>query len=61
MTQPTRSGALLAGMPEDPEPVPGCAACAHLAIQRADARARHDVSAAVDANILIRRHDRGHA
>lgn len=53
-----RSGTLgfLAGDRPAPEPVPGCAACAEFAGQRADAGARCDASAATDADVLLRRH-----
>ncbi|MGW6567274.1 hypothetical protein [Streptomyces sp. NPDC054975] len=39
-----------------PVPVPDCEACALLADQRRDARARFDGSAETDANVLLRRH-----
>ncbi|MFF8384672.1 hypothetical protein ACF053_13685 [Streptomyces kanasensis] len=39
-----------------PVPRPGCLPCLDLAAQRADARHRGDVSAATDANVLLRRH-----
>ncbi|WP_175410656.1 hypothetical protein [Streptomyces sp. TRM64462] len=39
-----------------PSPVLGCLACLELASLRADARIRHDASAATDANVLLRRH-----
>jgi hypothetical protein len=41
-----------------PVPVPGCAACAELAVRRDEARARHDRSAETDANVLLRHHRR---
>ncbi|MEU9996087.1 hypothetical protein [Streptomyces sp. NPDC050848] len=39
-----------------PAPVPDCEACAGLAAQRREARARYDGSAETDANVLLRRH-----
>ncbi|WP_406437399.1 hypothetical protein OHB00_23870 [Streptomyces sp. NBC_00631] len=48
--------------PEDlsrpPRPVPGCAECGHLDGRRETARAAHDHSAATDANVLLRQHQR---
>lgn len=41
-----------------PVPVPGCAACAELAVRRGEARARYDRSAETDANVLLRHHQR---
>lgn len=41
-----------------PVPAPGCATCAALAVQRAQARARFDASAQTDANVLMRQHQR---
>ncbi|MFE7759832.1 hypothetical protein [Streptomyces sp. NPDC057438] len=41
-----------------PVPVPGCAACAELAVRRGEARARYDGSAETDANVLLRHHQR---
>ncbi len=52
-------------VPPDPEdlsrppwPVPGCAECTHLDDRRETARAAHDHSAATDANVLLRQHQR---
>lgn len=52
-------------LPPDPEdlsrppwPVPGCAECTHLDDRRETARAAHDHSAATDANVLLRQHQR---
>ncbi|MBW8798649.1 MAG: hypothetical protein JF597_35285 [Streptomyces sp.] len=52
-------------LPPDPEdlsrppwPVPGCAECTHLDDRRQTARAAHDHSAATDANVLLRQHQR---
>lgn len=41
-----------------PATVPGCGACAELAVRRDEARARRDGSAETDANVLLRRHQR---
>ncbi|MGC9536319.1 hypothetical protein [Streptomyces sp. UG1] len=41
-----------------PATVPDCETCAELAVQRDEARARHDGSAETDANVLLRRHQR---
>ncbi|OIJ86548.1 hypothetical protein BIV25_41005 [Streptomyces sp. MUSC 14] len=41
-----------------PSPVPGCAACAELAERREAAQATYDRSAEVDANVLLRQHQR---
>ncbi|WP_149184087.1 hypothetical protein [Streptomyces sp. TRM49041] len=51
----TATGAA-ASLDRPPAPVPGCAACLELAALRADARNRHDGSAATDASVLLRRH-----
>ncbi|MEV5437820.1 hypothetical protein AB0K80_17655 [Streptomyces sp. NPDC052682] len=42
-----------------PVPVPGCGDCAELAVRRDQARARADGTAETDANVLLRRHQRG--
>ncbi|AUH43051.1 hypothetical protein [Streptomyces sp. CMB-StM0423] len=42
--------------PPDATPAPGCARCAELATSRRAARAKGDLSAVSDANVLIRRH-----
>jgi len=39
-----------------PVPVPDCAACGDLAVQRDDARTRCDGTDETDANVLLRRH-----
>ncbi|WP_046732506.1 hypothetical protein [Streptomyces humi] len=48
--------------PEDlsrpPRPVPGCAECAELGDRRESALVAYDHSAAVDANVLLRQHQR---
>ncbi|MEV7393478.1 MULTISPECIES: hypothetical protein [unclassified Streptomyces] len=48
--------------PEDlsrpPRPVPGCVECGELDGRRETARAGHDHSAATDANVLLRQHQR---
>ncbi|MEU0966334.1 hypothetical protein ABZ357_13270 [Streptomyces sp. NPDC005917] len=41
-----------------PRPVPGCAECADLGARRETALATHDHSAATDANVLLRLHQR---
>ncbi|MER7839650.1 hypothetical protein ABTY98_28130 [Streptomyces sp. NPDC096040] len=41
-----------------PRPVPGCAECADLDDRRETALAVHDHSAATDANVLLRLHQR---
>ncbi|WEO96659.1 hypothetical protein A6P39_023000 [Streptomyces sp. FXJ1.172] len=41
-----------------PSPVPGCAACAELVERREVAQATYDRSAEVDANVLLRQHQR---
>ncbi|MCP9958609.1 hypothetical protein [Streptomyces sudanensis] len=46
--------------PPDPAPVEGCPDCAELVALRARARARGDMSAASDCNVLLRRHPGGH-
>ncbi|MEU8978873.1 hypothetical protein ACFVXW_11895 [Streptomyces sp. NPDC058251] len=43
-------------MTRPPEPVPGCPACAELAVRRDDARVRRDGTEETDANVLLRRH-----
>ena len=49
-------------VPEDlgrpPWPVPGCAECAYLDDLRETAHAAYDHSAATDANVLLRQHQR---
>ncbi|MFE7841876.1 hypothetical protein ACFU53_39225 [Streptomyces sp. NPDC057474] len=46
------------GFGRPPLPLPGCAACAGLAVRRDEARARYDRSAETDANVLLRHHQR---
>ncbi|MEU2425226.1 hypothetical protein ABZ619_30120 [Streptomyces sp. NPDC007851] len=41
-----------------PRPVPGCAECAELGDRREAALVAYDHSAAVDANVLLRQHQR---
>ncbi|MEU2625109.1 hypothetical protein ABZ642_44585 [Streptomyces sp. NPDC007157] len=41
-----------------PRPVPGCAECAELGSRRATALVAYDQSAATDANVLLRQHQR---
>ncbi|SDN10274.1 hypothetical protein SAMN04487981_103574 [Streptomyces sp. cf386] len=57
-----RGGAMTAPDLEEfgrpPVPVVGCAECESLAVRRAQARAEFDGSAATDANVLLRRHQR---
>ncbi|WP_344391941.1 hypothetical protein [Streptomyces vastus] len=47
------------GLSRPSVPTPGCATCTELAITRDDARVRGNRSAATDADILLRRHQRG--
>jgi hypothetical protein len=65
MTEPTRSGTLLAELPSgfelEPTPVEGCADCTKLAAERADARDRRDMSRVADCNVLLKRHAGGHS
>jgi hypothetical protein len=46
--------------PPEPVPVAGCAECASLAGLRGGARARGDMSAVSDCNVLLRRHQEAH-
>lgn len=49
------------GFRADPEPVPGCATCADLALERRRLTRAGDLSGATDCNVLIRRHPHGAA
>ncbi|WP_338683271.1 hypothetical protein QD712_20330 [Streptomyces acidiscabies] len=43
-----------------PPPVPGCARCAELGRERAQAWRDRDLSKVTDCNVMIRTHDTGH-
>lgn len=44
----------------EPKPVSGCAGCAELVKVRGWARECHDHTTITDANVLMRRHPKGH-
>ncbi|WP_097923139.1 hypothetical protein [Streptomyces sp. wa1063] len=59
-TQTRQDGAvdLPHGMQPDPNPVPGCVSCDHIATDRDRAKANGDASAVSDCNVRLNRHSR---
>lgn len=52
MTEPVHLTAPL----QQPDPVPGCRECLHIAVTRTNARSVGDYSKASDANVVLRTH-----
>lgn len=49
----------LTELPPEPKPVPSCKICLGFSVRRGNARSRGDYSGVSDANVEMRRHQRG--